>query len=518
MSFLIKTTAPPDAQTCDARPQLPMIALVIVGCKKEPWRLGHLAYFPPDKVRWFGRGGLPIEDYSSYDRHRPGDPFPPQLGISACLQGDSLSRCQASMMGRGVDLVIENLEACPMYVNGVETKRAVVRPNDTVRFGNEVLFVCVLRLPEFPPLRHASIAHAFGGPDAFGIVGEGPLAWQLRDDATYVGRRSDDVLILGETGSGKTAIATLIHKVSSRARGPFFEKNCSTLNEGLAPAELFGKIANFPNPGPAVPGILPASEGGSVFLDEIGRLSVLAQGQLLTVLSQKSYQVTGESKVRLVDVRVIGAMNRARADLEPDFQFRLKATLRVAPLREQREEIGLLVQHLLRERLKKDESLMRIFSTGPSRELHPRISLRLMDFLVRHELTGNARELDILLAAALMNSHEDWVEMFPAGSPELVASTSASAPRSAAPSVPPASGAPGSSGPSSAPASAPRSAPPSTERDVPSGKEVEVTEATIADAYEKARGNHSKAAKLLGMERNRLYRIMKGLGMKVPEE
>jgi DNA-binding NtrC family response regulator len=504
-----------------------MIVLVVAGSRQQPWREGELAFYPEGIPRFLGRGALPIEEFSSFDKHRPGDPFPPQLGIIGCLDGKSFSRRQAQVTGRGDALEAVNLADSPMFVNGVETKRALVRPGDTIRFGADLLFYCTLRLPEFPALRHTSAAHAFGEPDRYGIVGEGPIAWATRDEAYALGKGKDHVLILGETGVGKSAIAELIHKVSDRARGPYFEKNCQNFNEALMPTELFGKIAGYPTPGPAVQGAFPASEGGTLFLDEAGLLSPAGQGQFLTALAQGTYQVMGESRLRRINSRVVAATNRSRDDLTPDFHFRIKGTIRVLPLRAQREEIPLLVRELLRRRLADDPSLRPLFWEGPTGELFPRVNLRLMEFLVRHELAGNVRQVDMILKAALLKSTGERVEMLPEGSEELEGGPALGAPGSAVRSVPPPVSVPRSSVPSAPPPASgsaaastpsgrgPRSATPSTERGA-SSADFEVTKERIEEAYKAARGNHSEAARIVGVERMKLYRIMERLGMAVP--
>ncbi len=141
-----------------------------------------------------------------------------------------------------------------------EVTRAIVRPGDTIRLVGEVVLLCTLRLPAFPALTHARVAHPFGDPDASEIVGEGPEAWRVRDEATRLGRGTDFALILGETGTGKTAVAELIHKESSRARGPFVHRNSVNFTTTLLESRLFGKITNFPSPGPAGEGVLAALE------------------------------------------------------------------------------------------------------------------------------------------------------------------------------------------------------------------------------------------------------------------
>ena len=203
MSFPLQTTAPAAALTSDARAQVPVLALVIVWCEKEPWRVGEVAFFPPSKPRWIGRGGEAIEEFASFDQHRPGNPIPRPLGIVGCLHGDSLSRRQGKVTASAVDLEIENHGRCAMLVNGQEAKRATVRPGGTIMFVGEVLFVCELRLPDFPALKHATIAHRFGERDAGKMAGEGPEAWRVRDEVARLGKGMDFLLILGETGTGK---------------------------------------------------------------------------------------------------------------------------------------------------------------------------------------------------------------------------------------------------------------------------------------------------------------------------
>jgi DNA-binding NtrC family response regulator len=496
----LDTTAPAADMTTDARGQLPKLALVLIDSKKEPWRIGQIAFFDALTTRLIGRGGEKMEEYASFDWQRPGDPPPVPLGISGCLAGDSLSRRQSVVTASAVDLEIVNVGGCKMAVDGKEVTRATLRPGGTFILVGEAVFLCVGRAPVLDVLRHARVAHPFGERDAAGIVGEGPEAWRIRDEATRLGEGTDFVLILGESGTGKTAVSRLIHQASSRARGPFVLRNSLNLSEGLLEAQLFGKIANFPNPGAAVEGIFPAAEGGTLFLDEIGRLSKDAQGSLLSALDNGGYQRLGESTPRRIDVRFVGATNLDKSALQGDFQYRFAEELRIAPLRERREDIPLLVRELLRRRLAKNASLLRLFSRGPGGLLYPRISGRLIDFLVHHELNGNTRELDGLIAAAVGRSHEDRVVMF-------------SSKGGASPSIRPASTAPVSQPPSSAPVSQP----PSTERDADDGKPPVTKEALVA-ALGKAKGNISRAAKVLGVQRSKLYRIKREFGIEEPEE
>jgi len=486
----LKTTAPAPARTTNDRGPVPVPALVIVQCEKEPWRVGELALFPLGVTLLIGRGGEPIDKYASFDVQRPGDPPPVPLGLSACLHGDSLSRRQAEVTASAVDLTIVNVGTCRMVVHGEETKRAVVRPGDTVTFVGEVVLLCVLRLPAFPPLAHAKVAHPFGGRDSVGHVGEGPGIWGVRDEATRLGRGTSFVLIHGETGTGKTAIAALIHKESSRARGPFVHRNSMNFTETLLESQLFGKIANFPSPGPAVEGALPAADGGTLFLDEIGRLSPEAQGHLLVALDKGAYQRLGESKARTLDVRFLGASNLERSALQQDFHFRFVDDLRIPPLRERREDIPLIARDLLLRGLAEQRTLARFFTKGPDGTLYPRISGRLMDFLVRHDLPGNARQLESLLAKAIAQSPGDRIAWVPEADASPSVRPASSAPRSEAP--PPSKGA--------------------------AGEEPTLTEEAVRAAFKGAKGNKTRAAEILKVQRSKLYRLMKEMGIKDGEE
>jgi hypothetical protein len=152
------------------------------------------------KTLFFGRGGENIEEFISIGPHRPGDPLPAHRGFDGCLRGDKISRVQGTMKASEAEIEIVNTGKHPMVVNGVAMTRATLRAGDVVAIAGEVVFVCEFRLPEFPALRHATIAHLFGEADAAGIAGESPAAWAMRDEAVGIGRGKDFVIVLGESG------------------------------------------------------------------------------------------------------------------------------------------------------------------------------------------------------------------------------------------------------------------------------------------------------------------------------
>jgi DNA-binding NtrC family response regulator len=493
----LATTAPPATLDHDSRSHVPVVALVITACDGEPWRVGESAFMTPS-IRWIGRGGESITEFACFDKHRPGDPFPAHVGIAGCLHGDSISRKLWKTTVSGFEIDIENNGTAPMLHNGDEVTRATVRPGDTITSLGGVSFLCVLRPAAFPVLRHASVAHAFGELDAAGNVGEGPAIWAARDVATRLGRGTDYVLILGETGAGKSGLAKLVHMASRRAAREFVSHNAFNLTDSILMGDLFGKIANYPAPGPAIAGLLPTAEGGTLFLDEIANLSLAGQKALLTTLEDGRYKRIGEDTPRTLDVRFLGATNRDRSALQGDFHYRFTADLHIVPLRERREDIPLVARVMLRRRLAKNPELARLFTKGPSGAMYPTISVRLMDFLMRHELLGNARELDHLLGEAIGESHEGRIMMF---SKERSLQSIRPAASERVPSGPVSSVA--------APVSSAKGGKKSEQAPV-----VPLARERVVAALAAANGSVTKAADSLGVQRNKFYRAMEEMGLK----
>ena len=165
------------------------------------------------------------------------------------------------------------------------------------------------------------------------------------------------VLITGESGTGKELIAEAIHRQSKRANGPFVKVNLGGISSTLFESEMFGhKKGSFTDAKADRIGRFELAKGGTIFLDEIGELSLASQVKLLRVLQDQTYEVLGDSHTRRTDVRVVCATN---ADLQAmvkehtfreDLFYRINLiNLRLPPLRERREDIPLLVEHFLRE-------------------------------------------------------------------------------------------------------------------------------------------------------------------------
>src|SRR5947209_7351820 len=161
--------------------------------------------------------------------------------------------------------------------------------------------------------------------------------------------RSANVLLIGETGTGKEVIARAVHKLSRRADGPYIRVNCGALHENLLESELFGHIKGaFTGAVENKTGRFEAAHGGSIFLDEINSISPKLQVKLLRVLQEREFERVGESRTVRVDVRVVAATNASLEEMVETGQFREDLYYRLnvmpvvlPPLRERRDDIPL---------------------------------------------------------------------------------------------------------------------------------------------------------------------------------
>jgi two-component system NtrC family response regulator len=211
------------------------------------------------------------------------------------------------------------------------------------------------------------------------------------------------VLITGESGTGKELIAEAIHRQSQRANGPFVKVNLGGISTSLFESEMFGhKKGSFTDAKADRIGRFELAKGGTIFLDEIGELSLASQVKLLRVLQDQTYEVLGDSQTRRTDVRVVCATN---ADLQAmveehtfreDLFYRINLiNLHLPPLRERREDIPLLVNHFIRLTCEANHLPMVTVSTDA------------IGYLQTLPYQGNIRELkNIVERALLMKNHE----------------------------------------------------------------------------------------------------------------
>ena len=232
----------------------------------------------------------------------------------------------------------------------------------------------------------------------YGIIGNSPYLMNVLDTVARVAPTNAPVLITGESGTGKELIAEAIHKQSRRASGPFVKVNLGGISTSLFESEMFGhKKGSFTDATADRIGRFELANGGTIFLDEIGELSLASQVKLLRVLQDQTYEVLGDSHTRTADVRVICATNAdLRAMVEEhtfreDLFYRINLiNLHLPPLRERRGDIPLLVEHFRRD------------ACASNGILSTTVSAEAIAYLQTLPFTGNIRELKNLVERALL--------------------------------------------------------------------------------------------------------------------
>ncbi|HZW37487.1 MAG: sigma-54 interaction domain-containing protein [Deltaproteobacteria bacterium] len=230
------------------------------------------------------------------------------------------------------------------------------------------------------------------------IVGKTPRIRQIFDMVDVVKDTDSTVLITGESGTGKGLFARAIHDLSPRREKPFVKVNCAALTETLLESELFGHVKGaFTGAIADKIGRFEAADGGTIFLDEIGEISPALQVKLLRVLQDREFERVGSSSTLRVDVRVIAATNRdlkaamTEGRFRGDLFYRLNVIpILVPPLRERKEDIPLLVGHVLK-RLKQ-RGMERIKAVSPEA----------MRCLMEYPWPGNIRELENVLERGMV--------------------------------------------------------------------------------------------------------------------
>jgi len=213
------------------------------------------------------------------------------------------------------------------------------------------------------------------------------------------------VLILGESGTGKELVAKAIHRHSRRKDNPFVVVDCGSLVENLFESELFGHVkGSFTGAAETKYGRFELANGGTLFFDEIGNISMNIQIKLLRVLQEREVTKVGSSQVIKVDVRIIAATNKdlqkvlKEGTFREDLFYRLSVIpIALPPLRERREDIPLLVNHFLKKYNKKRKKIVKA------------VSDQAMKALVEYDWFGNVRELENAIERAVVLTENEVI-------------------------------------------------------------------------------------------------------------
>ncbi len=307
---------------------------------------------------------------------------------------------------------------------------------------------------------------------------------------------STTVLIHGESGTGKELVARAVWNLRPEPRGPFITFNCSNLVETLAESQLFGHVKGaFTDAREDSQGYFRAAEGGVLFLDEVGEMPIGLQAKLLRAVEYHEVQPIGSTRTYKVGVQIVAATNRdlrkavEEGRFRADLFYRLNvASVVVPPLRERREAIDALVSLFV-------ERCNREFGTSVRF-----ISRRAMERLLVYGWPGNVRELEHAIRCALLLSDSDRIDLENLPGDVLAARLpSKRVAETAAPSLPQSNG----TGP--APVSPPVRSVPASLR--------ELTRDALVSALSHARGNRQRAARILGVSRTTLYRMLMRYGL-----
>jgi DNA-binding NtrC family response regulator len=309
------------------------------------------------------------------------------------VAGETVSRFHAHVVRLGDAYAVRDLDSTNgTWVNGVRVREAFLVPGCVLDLGGtKVRFEAGEEVLNLEP---SSLERMDG------LVGKSPAMRQLYHLVEQVARTDATVLIEGETGTGKEVLARVLHDRSHRADSPFVVVDCASIPANLLESELFGhEKGSFSGALTGRKGLFEMAHGGTVFLDEIGELPQDLQPRLLRVVQAREVRRVGSNRPIPLDIRVVAATNRNLQAEVSEGRFRADLFFRLAvvpvylpPLRERREDIPLLVEHILASRCP-GKSLSGTFAQS----------------LARYPFPGNVRELVNLVERAIALGEETAV-------------------------------------------------------------------------------------------------------------
>ncbi len=238
------------------------------------------------------------------------------------------------------------------------------------------------------------------------IIGKSPAMQKIINEVKKIADARSNVLLLGETGTGKELIARAIHFNSNRADKPFIPINCSAIPENLLESEFFGHVRGaFTGAITSKKGLFEEANGGTVFLDEIGDLGISLQSKLLRVLEDQEIRPVGGTQSIKVDLRFIAATNRdiersvKEGSFREDLFYRINViTIKLPPLRERKDDLELLIRHFIQ---KYSMDLGKTFDG---------IDNEALNYLMAYHWPGNIRELQNIIERAILIAEDRTIK------------------------------------------------------------------------------------------------------------
>jgi DNA-binding NtrC family response regulator len=346
----------------------------------------------------------------------------------------------------------------------------ILKPWQNAKLHASILSALSMQETRQEKERYEQVAKTLGSDDELPfmqILGNSPVMEKLKNTIQVIAPTDASVLILGENGTGKEMVARAIHRHSDRSGEAFMGVDMGAIPETLFESELFGhQEGAFTGAIQDKPGRFELAEGGSLFLDEIGNLPLTLQTKLLTVLEQRSINRIGSGKQIPINIRLISATNQlihqmvARGEFRQDLLYRLNTIeLLIPPLRERVEDIPLMADHFLEEASRKYGK--------PGMEI-PRKSMKQLQ---QYNWPGNVRELQNTLARAVIMSEDSQLRF------DLLGASGTEVPAQAS-------------------------------LNIEENEKVLIRKALLTN-----KGNVTRAAADLGIDRNALYRRMKKYGI-----
>ena len=390
---------------------LASVRTLVIATKEESKAVDIFTHFPP-AAREFIKENLHSGDVKIFLRSHPD----PVLHLIAYLFDQQFQK-KRSTSGIFLPLILESQDIGSLAIithgetaHTEEHARLVslLKEPFAIALSNALRYEEVLRLTDRLADDNRELQGEVRRLSGDRLSGSAVGLKEVMKKAAQVAHLSSPVLLLGETGVGKEIVASAIHNRSMRRDDPFIRVNCGAITDSLVDSELFGhEKGAFTGAVSLKRGIFERADKGTVFLDEIGELSLQAQVKMLRVLQHKEFERVGGSGPVNVDIRIIAATHRNLEDMiregsfREDLWFRLNVfPIVIPPLRERKSDIPALVRHFI-DRKSKELGIKK----------PPRPSPGAIDLLMAYDWPGNVRELENIVERALI-VHKEGEPLF----------------------------------------------------------------------------------------------------------